>query len=361
MNQPAASAVHAAAPPHAKEYAVRAADLHDDRDRVLDVWRGIVASQPEAKYEWFYRRHPYSSATLLILTHGRDAICVGVAGLGTRKVYVQGVESTAGVLVDLMVLHDHRTLYPALLLQKKMQATALGLHGIVYGFPNKNAAPIMRRLAYIKVGDLVRYSKVLRHAPYLERRGIAGWLSKALGAVADRVMPLYFRPCRALRTSCRVSWASTVDARFDALWQRARRFDGLIGARDAQFLSWRFLSQPGHQYRVFVVSAQGSAEITAYAICEDKGNSLHVRDFLVDPACAAGARLLIHLLSNEARAEGYENLSLAFMGPARLSEELIAAGLIQRETQPLYATSNTQDEAQLHKLAWYATNADEDQ
>lgn len=361
MNKPAASAAHAAGPPQDKEYAVRAADLHDDRDRVLDVWRGIVASQPEAKYEWFYQRHPYPSPTLLILTNGRDNICVGVAGLGTRKVCVQGFDSTAGVLVDLMVLREHRTLYPALLLQKKIRAAALGLHRIVYGFPNKNAAPIVRRLGYIKVGDLVRYSKVLRHARFLEQRGIGGWLSKALGTVADLVTPLYFRPYKALRTSRRVSWESTVDARFDVLWQRARGFDGLIGTRDAQFLLWRFFSQPSHRYRVFVVSAQGSAEIIAYAICEAKGNSLHVRDFLVDPACTGGVRLLFHLVSNEARAKGYESLSLAFMGPARVREELIAAGLMPRETQPLYATFNTQDEARLRKLEWYTTNADEDQ
>jgi hypothetical protein len=359
MNKPVSSA--AAGPARDKDYAVRAADLHEDRKRVLDVWRGMVASQPEAKYEWFYQRHPYRSPTLLILTHGCDNVCIGVAGLGTRKVCVQGFDATAGVLVDLMVQREHRTLYPALLLQKKIQATALGQHRIVYGFPNRNAAPIVRRLGYIKVGDLVRYSKVLRHAPFLERRGVAGHPSKALGAVADLVTLLYFRPYRAPRTSCRVSWESTVDARFDALWQRARSFDGLIGVRDAQFLSWRFLSQPGHRYLIFVMGAQDSVEIVAYAVCEDKGNSLHVRDFLVDPACTGGVRLLFHLLSNEARAKGYENLSFAFLGPARVREELVAAGFMPRETQPLYATFNAQDEARLHKLEWYATNADEDQ
>ena len=357
MSTPAAAV---AATSHINDYAVRTADIQFDRCRVIEVWRGVVKLQPEAKYEWFYRRSPHKAPTLLLLTHGQNDTCVGVAGLGTREVFLHGVQSTAGILVDLVVLPDHRTLYPALLLQKTMQATALSLHRIVYGFPNKNSTAIVRRLGYTQVGYLVRHSKVLRHAPYLKRYGIPAWLSKVVGAVADCVMPLYFRPCRVLRGVWRVAWASSVDARFDTLWQRTSGFDGLIGIRDAKFLAWRFFSQPEHSYRVFVVSTESSAEITAYAICEAIGNSMHVRDFLVDPNCIGGTRLLVHLLSTEAQLQGYDNLSLSFAGPECQRKELASAGLVQRETQALYAKFDTLAEVRSAKLEWYLTNADED-
>lgn len=345
---------------HAAAYSVRVADLHADQAEVLDLWRAHLQLPPEARYEWFYLRHPCDAPTLMMLTHGQPARLVGLAALGTRRVCVQGKDTTAGILADLVVLPEHRTLYPALLLQRQMKQTAFGLHGIVYGIPNKRSTPIVRRLGYTKLGELIRYSKVLRCGKYLEGY-LPSWLSKMLGLVVDRMMPLYFKPYRALMHGWECKWIDAVDERFDALWQRAREFNGLIGSRDAQFLQWRFLSQPDHHYRLFVVMSRGSADISAYAVCEAEGDALHVRDFLAQPSRQDHLRVLIHLLGHAAYNQGFSSLSLEFQGSQQLHRVLVNAGLMERSKRSLYAAFGPQEEARLSKLDWYVTGADEDQ
>jgi hypothetical protein len=342
------------------DYAVVGADLHADREAVLELWRGHGNASPEAKYQWFYLDHPEGPPTLLKLTHGPEPALVGVAALGTRRVQVRGEAGSAGILADLLVLPGHRTLYPALLLQKRMQGLARERHRIVYGIPNKNSTPIVRRLGYAKVGELVRYSNVLRFGGYLERL-LPPWLGRAAGALADRVIPLYFRPHRLLLKAWDAGWSDGVDARFDDLWERGARFDGIIGARDARFLGWRFLQRPGHVHRIFTLARRGDTRLTAYAVCEADGATLHVRDFLADPACHDHVRLALHLLSRQAYREGFSNLSMEFLGPPRLQRLLVGAGMVERGQRALYASFAPGDEDRLRSLDWYMTSADEDQ
>jgi hypothetical protein len=361
MKPPAESSPEGRSSRSASSYSVRAVDLQADRAAILELWSGHAKLPPEWKYDWFYLGSPFQTPTLLLLTHGPQVSHVGVAGLGTRRICVQGQDRTAGILADLIVEARHRTLYPAVLLQKQMQRTALLLHGIVYGFPNKNSKPIVRRLGYTKVGELIRYSRVLRHGAYLERY-LPRALSALLGAVADRLIPLYFVPRSVLFGAWQVAWVESFDERFDALWQRARDFNGLIGVRDSQFLSWRFLSQPGHRYRIFTVTRRGKADIAAYAVCEADGAALHIRDFLTDPSRGDHGQLLIHLLSRAAYREGFAALSLPFLGSRAQRGMLAGAGMMERaDRAEMYVHFCPENQAELHTLDWYVTCADEDE
>lgn len=344
----------------ASAYAVRSADAQADRAVVMALWQTHMRSSPQGKFDWFYLGHPIAPPHLLLLTHGPGAEPVGIAGLGTRGIFVNGEYRTAGVLADLVVLPEHRTLYPALLLQKQMRLTALNSHSVVYGLPNKNSTPIVRRLGYAQIGELVRYSRVLRHGSYLKRR-LPGWLSMLLGGVADRVVPFFLKPERWRRNAWQCAWVDAFDARFDALWARASAFNGVIGVRDAQFLAWRFSAQPEHQYRTFAVTAPGETGITAYAVCETIGTTLHLRDLLVDPTRKGSEHRLIHLLAKEAFQQGFSSLSLEFLGPVAGRDSLLEAGLRERGKRVLYASFAPQDEGQLRTLDWYVTGADEDQ
>ena len=125
-----------------------------------------------------------------------------------------------------------------------MQGDALRAHGIAYGFPNKNSKPIVRRLGYLKLGELVRYSRLLRHGSYLKRPTCQAPLSTVVGALADRLTALYFAPYRELMNTWKLAWVEQFDERFDGLWERCRDHNGILGVRDSKFLTWRFLSQP---------------------------------------------------------------------------------------------------------------------
>src|SRR5690606_8940540 len=103
-------ALMAAAP----TYAVAAGDVGRDREAVLDVWRGNLGedARMRAKYDWFYRKCPYGEPLLRLLRLGDGASPVGAAAAGPRRMDDGTGPLEAGVLVDLAVRAEHRSLGP---------------------------------------------------------------------------------------------------------------------------------------------------------------------------------------------------------------------------------------------------------
>jgi hypothetical protein len=256
----------------------------------------------------------------------------------------------AGVIVDFVVEPQHRSFFPALMLQRKLLRLSMQTHGAVYGTPNSKSEVVVRRAGYRCVGQLVRRVRVLRSRPYLARF-LPGWLSGILGAAIDHT--------RLATASWRVpenqdylsEWRDRPDADFDALWERAAPSETLI--------TWRFVNNPLKAYRFFAVLSKADGKLVAYAVCHVRADALHVADFLVDPrAPGAGHRLWLGL-SRDAYHRGHRCLSVEFLGNEAVRRELDALGVIHRGQRPLYAAFEKR-----HDLSspsnWYVTNADED-
>jgi hypothetical protein len=346
--------------PQPSDYSVVVADPAADREAVIALWRDNLPnpSLMDRKYHWFYCDGTRGPPMLTFLKAGDER--VGVAGFGIRELRARGVPITGGLLADFVVVPAHRTLYPALLLQKELRDAALRDQPFVYGIPNDKSLPILRRLGFIEVGQLVRYTTVLRHSSYLRRR-LPGAFASVSGGVIDQVRPMYFRPPAAMLTRWRGEWVETVDERFDRLWERSQHFDGIIGTRDARFLAWRFLAQPGRRYRIFTVWHGSRNDIAAYAICETVRSTLFIRDLLVDPAVQDDTlRVMVHFLAREAYKDGFVSMSCELLGDAAIVDSLKAAGMLERERLQYFASFSAADARALHKLPWYATRADFD-
>ena len=81
---------------------------------------------------------------------------------GREPFWLGGQRIEAGVLVDLAVSPAHRTLFPALLLQKSLLAAGLEAREVLYAFPNQKAAAVFQRAGYRHIGLMTRYVRVLR-------------------------------------------------------------------------------------------------------------------------------------------------------------------------------------------------------
>lgn len=348
--------------PSQREYSVVPASTRTDRASVVGLWRRGELGDPaqlDARFQWYHCDHPSGPSTLLFLCCGPDHERVGVAGLGQRRMYAAGRSIAAGVLADLVVLQEHRTLYPALLLEREMCRVGLESHSILYGLPNDKSAPVVRRLGFVQIGELVRYVAVLRYGEYL-KRWLPEWLAAPVGSVMDLFVPWYLRSRGASAHKWRTAWLTSVDQRFDTLWFRAKEYPGIIGRRDSRFLAWRFFAQPGRAHRVFALSRASDDQLMGYAMCEHGGYTLHVRDFLVDPAAERLVPVLLARLAREAAHEGYSSISLHFLGDPRVHRLIAAAGMAERERNAVLGTFAEKDRAQLQSLDWYLTRADMD-
>ena len=257
-------------------YTVHAADLARDRELILGLWRGNLGQDARmaAKYDWFYRQCPYGEPLTLLLRHEDSGAWVGVASAGPRRMRLDGREATAGVLVDLAVLPEHRSLGPALMLQMALMEAGTQRFDLLYGFPNPKATAVFKRVGYASLGELSRHARVLRHGGYVRRK-----LPALLAAPAGALLDLADRVRLWSRTGgLRADWQPRADESLAGVWSSASAGPGPVAVRDLDFLRWRIDDSPLLEARYLVVRERAGTPVAWFA-CEAREHSLHVVDF----------------------------------------------------------------------------------
>lgn len=326
--------------------------------RMLGVWAGNLGEPAamEAKLAWFYGETPAGRPTVCFLVHAESGQTVGVASAGPRRVMVDGRPALAGVLVDLAVERAHRTLFPALALQKQLIATSAKRFAFAYGFPNPKAAGVFARVGYRRRADLLRYALVLRSRSYLARK-IPAPLAALAGPVVDGLLALR-RQWKA-GSSLRVDWHDRAPAAADEVWQRCATPGLVIGCRDRAHLAWRFDAQPGRQYSYAVVHA-AAVPVAVFVLERAEDGSFHVRDWLVAGHDAGLASRAWRSVASASRRAGARVLSVEYCGPADLVGALATLGFAERSRRNVYWLPFSGAEA-LEALPWYLTSGDEDE
>jgi hypothetical protein len=383
--------VSQAAPSLSQDYTIAKANADSDHEKILELWKsGLThAGMPEAKFDWYYRHNPAGAPLVFFLCHGPERKPIGVAAMALRELRWRAQTVLSGELVDFVAQPDHRTLFPALFFQKEMRRIALEGSAkdqpttceILYGLPNPKSLPVVKRVGYQLMGQIVRRVRMLRTAGYLSRHAPA-WISHLVGPIIDRVRLAAIVARNIGNRHLESQWLAVPDDRFDALWQRVATLHDqqsaatsvLIGVRDRAFLAWRFAQCPLRQYRFFTLVSRADKRLIAYAACSPEGESLYVHDFLVDPTEHNASNALWLTLSREAFHEGHTNISVEFLGSRAQQRQLENVGLFAREQRPVFASiANTTEViatstppasserlAWLQEQYWYMTCADED-
>ncbi|WP_374591233.1 hypothetical protein [Aquabacterium sp.] len=358
------------APATAPRYTVRPANAGAERDTIIELWRDNIGAPDAlaAKFQWYYAEHPEGAPTVLLLCHGPEAQPVGVAANGGRRMRLGEQAVRAGIRVDLAVDAAHRTLFPALQLQRAVRQSGMDQFDVLYGLPNTKAVKVVERIGFTQRHDFVRYARVLRWRTYLARV-MPSWLA-ALAAPAVNGLQRARTWARLLRLrGVDAVWLDQADARFDDLWQRTAWPGVLMGARDSRFLNWRFVARPAGAARFLALVERGTERLLGYAVCDfDFGaaaSTVAVRDFLVDARSPREARpLLVQLLlrvQRQADRAGCATVSLSFFGHPDVRAALAEAGFAPRESSPVFVDMAAPHAERLGAFDYYFTGADEDQ
>jgi GNAT superfamily N-acetyltransferase len=103
----------------------------------------------------------------------------------------------------------------------------------------------------------VRFLDAGRLARKFSKPALAS-LARVGGPLALRLADLPGRLRR--RSSLRLESLERFDARFDALWERAKPQLGIAVRRDAEYLNWRYVAMPTHRHeRLAAITARGEA------------------------------------------------------------------------------------------------------
>lgn len=341
----------------APAYAARPGDVARDRDAVLSIWRGNLGEDTRmpAKYAWFYQQADAGPPLLEVLTaDGRE---VGTCSAGRRRMLRDGRPLRAGVLVDLTVLPEHRSLGPALMLQQGLVASARSELDLLYGFPNPKAAPVFKRIGYQPLGDLVRYVRVLRHRGYFARR-MPSLLAAPLGALADAGLRLRDALLHPGAVQLRAAWADRADSRMQSLWERSTKPDGIVAVRDLAHLSWRFERSPLGDFR-FLLLSDATGALGAWFATRADGGTLHVHDYWSLHGPAIGTRHVAALL-HAAREAGHAAVSIELATAPAYLAPWHALGFAQRGKRPIFGCWGAQSGGNAPTVLHF-TAADEDE
>ncbi|MCW5581698.1 MAG: hypothetical protein KIS72_10180 [Luteimonas sp.] len=340
----------------APTYAIDAGDVRRDHEAVLDVWHGNLGedARMRAKYDWFYLRCPYGEPLLRLLRFGTDAPPVGAAAAGPRRMVDGDRLIEAGVLVDLAVRAEHRSLGPALMLQMALMEAGARRFDLLYGFPNPKATAVFKRVGYAALGELSRHARVLRHGDYV-RRKLPALLAVPAGALLDLLdrVRLWSRA-----GGLRAAWQSHADDALAGVWSSATAGRGPVAVRDLDFLRWRIDASPLLDARYLVVRDRGGMSAAWFA-CEAREHSLHVVDFWSSQGAAGPMPAQLAALLRAARAGGHASVSVE-LSTAAATTAWQGAGFAAREARPVFGRACEARADAFPAHAWLTT-ADEDE
>jgi Acetyltransferase (GNAT) domain len=341
---------------------VHQARLDRDRQVLIDFLRQhLTPLSDERRFNWLYQENPAGPAQAWLAWDTATEKLIGVAAAFPRLMQVDGNTTSCYVLGDFCIDGGHRSLGPALQLQRACLARVhSGEIPFCYDFPSQSMMAVYRRLGTSAAGNMLRFSKPLRVDRKVTRMIGPGNLSKGVSAIANRL--LAFKPRGRRRPgSCEITiLAGRFGDEFSDLDQRVTSSYRLCGRRTAEYLNWRYRDHPLSLHEA--VTARRNGELQGYAVFAQQGEDA----LLADVACAAGTEVIEDVLEGVAellRKREIHGISAPVWDSSPLIPALRQAGYYARESTPMvvYARSNSPfEEALAAKKNWYLTNGDRD-
>ena len=251
-------------------------DLKSDRESILQLWQRNLPEAATERFDWLYETGRAKSW----LVEGDENRPMGSIGLMGRTMKVFDQTRPAGQPIDLNVDKRYRIGGAAMRLQRTVTAEVEeGRLGLIYGFPNAQSEPVLRRVGYRTFANVGRWAKPLSSEEFLQKWLRRRVVRKATATAVDAALRLgspdmFYRRGRGFR----VEVTDHFDARFDRLWETAREHFPIVGERTADYLNWRFGLCPDTRYRTLCL-ADAEDRLLAYLVYSRREETAYVADF----------------------------------------------------------------------------------
>jgi hypothetical protein len=342
---------------------ISSADLEADRGELLAVLgRNLVDLPHYRRFRWLYHDNPVGPAWSWLARDTTSGEVVGVASLFPRAVWLGSRVALCGQVGDFAVDVSHRTLGPAMMLQR---ATFQPVHRGEIAFcydcpPHERGMSTFRRLGMTATTSMLRHAKLLRAERQIRKRCGGGRSSSWVASLGNAVLRARAgEPRRVSGVEVGVHEGRFGDE-FSRLDQRVGGGGRIRSRRAAEDLNWRYRDDPLNTYEVFTARRHG--EVVGFVVL-----SVGEEDAaIVDLFCESGADEVCRLLLDVATAQLRDTATQALH--ARLSEEssltrvFRAAGFRPRQQGPYivaYATARVGDQGVLEpRGSWDLVHAD---
>lgn len=237
-----------------------------DREEVFsflrDVYTGPVGDHLMRQWEWKYDANPFNrESEPYILLLKAEARIIGMQGVIPVRVSITGEERWAGCGCDLILHPDYRGLGISRQITRRSRAD----HPVIFGWLNEMSHRALARVSAARRARLTLLVNPLNWSDLLQTATGHRWLSQWAGRLATGGQRL-MRPRRTPPELANVALAQveTFDERANDFWQRVRRSQPVMVARDQRYLNWRFVARPDATY-TRLVATRGS-DLVGYLV-----------------------------------------------------------------------------------------------
>lgn len=259
---------------------VRPADLKADREMIISfVASYLNPVSNAARFDWLYLKNPHGEARAWIATEAESGLVVGMAAAFPRRVHVGGAEKVVWILGDFCIHDQHRSLGPALLLQRACLAGVdAGGADFCYDLPSASMMAVYRRLHISPVAQMLRLARPLRIDRKVRDVIKVPSLACGLTVVGNFVIGLRCRNFKSDQDTAFSLHTGRCGEEFSALAQKVRGQNGMRIDRSAEYLNWRYLDNPVNRYEL--LTARLGESLLGYAVFRCEGEDATLVDFL---------------------------------------------------------------------------------
>lgn len=261
-----------------KEYIIETRVGDYDSSTLLGLWRDDL-KHDERRLEWSYGQNATGAPTVYLIRESSLAEVFGSLTIFPRDFYWQHKRVRGGTTGDFVIERAHRSLGPALALQKHA-LQSLKPHELLLAFPNKPSEKVQMRAGFKPLGKMMVYYKPLR-ATHAVTRMAKSPLLKYVTPIGDILLRIRDLNCYWPDRFICYDNDQEIDIRFDRLSEDAGLRYSLMGDRQSRYLRWRFFKNRYETFNAFTVEDRRSA-LVAYAIYAIRENCACIDDFLWD-------------------------------------------------------------------------------
>jgi hypothetical protein len=310
--------------------AIRPGTLELDRLPAIGLLaRHLNPSYDTARFDWLHTRNPAGPGRFWMAVDSATGETVGTAAAFPRLLSVAGREERGWVLGDFCVSDQHRSLGPALKLQRScLDLAADAATPFCYDFPSQSMMTVYRRLRIAPRSQMRRMVKLLRVD--LRLGGFAGLahVSRVVAQIVDLVLGFRTRVPAGLSMDLH---QGPYGEEFSQLASAQSASYGICVNRSAAYLNWRYRENPTTCYETLTARQHG--RLVAYGVFSVDG----ARATLADLFGANDQRILgalVGAITATVRQRGCGSLNVFVLDAHPWTAMFRRLGFLRRETSP---------------------------
>jgi len=266
------------------KYKIIEADIKKDKDQITSLLKSDNRTISNEIYNWKYLDYPYGTPRAWLLIYKATGNRVGSGSLFPRKICINGKIVNVGTLGDLTVEERHRTLFPALQLEKEIITQFKKTkYNFIYSQSNIRTKPIFYRLNYKKIANYQFFIKILNFSNLPDTYMPIPLNFKFIRKTLDLFWSISLkRIIFKIRNKYKTEMLESFDDRFNIFYNSISKYYNIIGDRRKYYLNWRYTSNPIYKYTTFCLTDKKN-KILGYIIYRILENTFYIEDIVSFP------------------------------------------------------------------------------